>query len=546
MQWLTPKNGAVIFGVARNAPKQISREACKPRLEPTRLRELSSYFLQFITRPSHANCGPNRRTFTTQYQLFFCVGPAPFCTATCQNAQLPRDLKPVNMPGMTDENQKHIVAIIGGATAGAEVAKQLADRGVDVVVFEKNLRPYGKIEDGLPRWHDSQRRKEYETIGEKLAHDRVHFVPNTKIGTDIDFADLANQWGFSAIVLACGAWADRKLDLSGVEKYKDRTLLYQNSFVYWFNHCNETSYTGKRYELQDGAIVIGGGLASIDMAKIHTLEIARRALAAKGVEISIPDLEHQGIPKALAAAGLSWEGLGVQGCTIFYRRRIEDMPLMSTPDNATPEQIAKAEAGRKRMAEKAMEKFCFRIEPLAAPESILEEDGKMVGLIFRRNKFENGKLSATDQTFEVRAPYVVSSIGSVPDPIPGIPMRGDLFDFSDFDLGRLKEFPTVFGAGNVVTGKGNIVASRKHSTEVSQFIIEKYLGIDDGKPLPKEAQAAASAPARQLAEQIAKSPGVSKTTLDTILDRVRKRQAAVGYTGDFAKWIEKVTPPDFE
>ena len=27
------------------------------------------------------------------------------------------------------------------------------ERGINVVVFEQNIRPYGKIEDGLPKWH---------------------------------------------------------------------------------------------------------------------------------------------------------------------------------------------------------------------------------------------------------------------------------------------------------------------------------------------------------------------------------------------------------
>jgi len=45
------------------------------------------------------------------------------------------------------------IAVIGGATAGAEVAHRLAEAGAFVAVFEQNPRPYGKIEDGLPRWH---------------------------------------------------------------------------------------------------------------------------------------------------------------------------------------------------------------------------------------------------------------------------------------------------------------------------------------------------------------------------------------------------------
>ena len=73
----------------------------------------------------------------------------------------------------------HLVAVIGGATAGAEVAGRLAERGVRVVVFEMNPRPFGKIEDGLPRWHVGLRQKEYETIREKLSRPGVEFVPNT-------------------------------------------------------------------------------------------------------------------------------------------------------------------------------------------------------------------------------------------------------------------------------------------------------------------------------------------------------------------------------
>ena len=63
---------------------------------------------------------------------------------------------------------KHVVAIIGGAIAGSTAAQILADAGVIVVVLEQNIRPYGKIEDGLPRWHTKQRLMEYERINSRL------------------------------------------------------------------------------------------------------------------------------------------------------------------------------------------------------------------------------------------------------------------------------------------------------------------------------------------------------------------------------------------
>ena len=53
---------------------------------------------------------------------------------------------------------RHAVAVIGAACSGAEAAETFANAGVFAVVFDQNARPFGKIEDGLPRWHAKQRR----------------------------------------------------------------------------------------------------------------------------------------------------------------------------------------------------------------------------------------------------------------------------------------------------------------------------------------------------------------------------------------------------
>jgi hypothetical protein len=76
----------------------------------------------------------------------------------------------------------------------------------------------------------------------------------------------------------------------------------------------------------------------------------------------------------------------------------------------------------------------------------------------------------------------------------------------------------VFSAGNVVTGKGNIVASRKHAASV----------------------------AGRVAEEIAKLPPATADAQASVRARVQERQRAVGYTGDYASWMAKVTPPDLE
>jgi NADPH-dependent glutamate synthase beta subunit-like oxidoreductase len=411
------------------------------------------------------------------------------------------------------------VAVIGGAVAGAEVAGRLAAAGVEVAVFDQNPRPYGKIEDGLPRWHVALRRKEYETIGERLRLPNVHFVPLTAVGRDVAFPELVSGWGFTAVVLACGAWRDRPLPVEGADAYVSRGLVYQNPFIIWFNHAQEKNYRGEVFTPEDGVLVVGGGLASIDVVKVLMLETARRRLAERGAAVPMLQLEVKGIPKVCEAHGLRFEDLGLEGCTLYYRRRAEDMPLVEVPEGASPERAEKTLGARRKLLEKAMEKYRFRVEPLCMPEGLLVENGCLAGLRFRRTRAEAGKIVPTDETFERRGPYVISSIGSIPAPIDGIPMKGELFDFADWELGRLARYPTVFSTGNVATGKGNIIASRKHAAAVAKAMLEGFLR---------------------------EQPPLAPDALAKLRERVRARQAAVGYAGDYAAWIAKVTPPDLE
>ncbi len=449
----------------------------------------------------------------------------------------------------TRTGRTHAVAVIGGATAGAEVAAQLAGRGARVAVFEQNPRPFGKIEDGLPRWHVALRRKEYETIAAKLATPGVHFVPNTSVGRDVSFDELVNEWGFSAIVLANGAWRDRPLPVEGADAWIGKGLVYQNPFIIWFNHADDPGYDGPLFEPVDDAIVVGGGLASIDVAKVLMLETTLAKLRERGIEEDLVEMEVKGIPRTLEKHELRFEDLGLQGCTLYYRRRIADMPVTEIPEDATPERAEKARKARDKLMSKAMEKYRFAMVPLSAPDGLLVENDRLVGLRFRRTRIEDGRVVPTEETFEARGSCVISSIGSIPREIPGIPMQGELFAFDDWELGRIGGFPTVFAAGNIVTGKGNIVASRKHAAAVSEEMAAHYLGLHDGhdgeESLMEAADTEIAESAAAVADGIQELPGLDPDALERVLARVRERQAAVGYGGDFSAWLDRVTPPRF-
>jgi NADPH-dependent glutamate synthase beta subunit-like oxidoreductase len=421
------------------------------------------------------------------------------------------------------EPEEYAIAIIGGATAGAEAASIFSDHDILTVVFEQNARPYGKIEDGLPRWHVDLRRKEYATIDEKLGKPHVHFVPRTKIGKDVDLRELVDEWGFHAVVLANGAWRDRPLPVEGADAYVGRGLVYQNPFIYWFNHYVESSYDGPHYEIPDGTIVVGGGLASIDVVKVIQLELTLRALRERGIEEDLIELEVKGIPATLAKHGLRWEDLGCEGCTLYYRRRPEDMPLVDMPEGANDKVQERVRKSRARVLEKAMSKYLFEFQPLCAPVDLVVEGDRLVGLGFARTRVEEGRVSMTDERIEVRAPQVISSIGSIPEPTAGIESKGELYAFEDWELGRLPGLSTLFSVGNVVTGKGNIVASRKHARRVGAYVVSDYLG---------------------LVESVKKLAPLAPAARKRILERVRELQAHADYDGDYRAWIDAVTPPD--
>ncbi len=445
------------------------------------------------------------------------------------------------------EHGAHTVAVIGGATAGAEVAGRLAERGVRVVVFEQNAKPYGKVEDGLPRWHHGLRHKEYETIAAKLDHPSVSYVPLTRIGRDVSLDALAREWGFSAVVLACGAWRDRPVPVDGADDYVGKGLVYQNPFIIWFNHAGEPGYDGPVFEVEDDVLVLGGGLASIDVVKVLMLETTRAKLRERGIEVKLIDLELKGIPKTLAQHDLTFEELGLTGATLFYRRRAEDMPVVDAPEGADEARLAKVRAARERVLGKAMEKYRFKFEPLSAPDGLVVEDGRLVGMRLRRTRIEDGRVVPTDETYERRGRYVISSIGSIPEPIEGIPMRGELFDFSDWDYGRVEGYPLLFSVGNVVTGKGNIVASRKHAALVSEAAVERFLGLgedghgeDDVQPIAADA----AKTAHEVVESLGHAEPPTPETAEAVQARVAARQAKVGYDGDLRNWIDEHTKPE--
>ncbi|MFH1966189.1 MAG: FAD-dependent oxidoreductase [Acidobacteriota bacterium] len=423
---------------------------------------------------------------------------------------------------MVNSNGKnsHVVVIFGGAVAGSEAARCLAEEGIYSIVFDMEDLPYGKIEYGLPKWHSKQRDKEEQAINCVMNNPLVQFVPRVKLGDDIRIQEVL-EWNVSAVLLATGAWRDRKPSISGIEDYVGRGFELQNEFVSWFNQYHSPGYTGPEKEIHDGAIIIGGGLASIDVAKIFMLETTVRALKEqKGIEADLVAMEKKGIPGILETLGMKWEELGLSGCTLFYRRRACDMPLMPIPDNPDPDQLAKAEKARVKLLNNMQSKYLFNFEPLKTPADVVIEGNRVTGVVFLRTEVAEGRVKSLPGTERVyRAPIVVSSIGSLPEFIPGLSGEDGMFRIENHDTGELSGLEYVFALGNAVTGRGNIKASRAHGRQVVRHLIDNILSI---------------------------KAGLTAEEIEAVQVRVSEWQGKVGYDGDYNSWVENHKPVRYE
>ena len=250
----------------------------------------------------------------------------------------------------------------------------------------------------------------------------------------------------------------------------------------------------------------------------------------------------------LNAKGLKYADLGIAPCRLYYRRRVIDMPLSDIPAG-TPDKRADAlRQARVKIVDKAQRKFLFEFHELRAPGKVIVENGAMAGLNFNRTEVTGSQVKTVEEGVEdARAQLTISSIGSIPQPIPGIPQKGVLYLRRSEDRpadGRLDR--RVRGRKRALTGKGNIKGCQS-GTEIGMRVAEAYLGLSNEKlDLAEGTRKQAAASAEKIACAMSVRPKIAPEGVASLLRRVRERQRAVGYEGSFRAWLAKVTPADLQ
>jgi len=443
-------------------------------------------------------------------------------------------------------NPVHYIAVIGGAVSGSATAFQFASRGIKTVIIDQQALPYGKIEDGLPKWHSKLRDKEEGKIDERLAHPNITYVPNIRLGEDVSFEELSS-WGFSAIVLATGAFNDRPLPVEGIEEYLYNGFYYQNPFFIWYNHFHEPGFDGLHHDIVDDAVIVGGGLASLDVVKALMIETVKEKLQEKGHDVDMFTLDRS-IVKVLDELGYTLDDLGLKGCRLFYRRRAIDMPVTPMATD-TPEKLEKARGIREKLLNNFTTKYLFRFYECHAPVDKIVKDGKLTGLVFQKTNVIDGKAVPIEGSeIRVEAPLVVSSIGSIPELLEGIPSQWQMFKISDMNTCRIEGYDSVFAVGNAVTGQGNIKESFKHGNELSARIMDDSLDwkAENFEEYLKITESNVSNQAAEIANNFSDSNLLSVEKVAELDAKIEGLHKLSGYSGDYTAWRNERIPVRLE
>jgi NADH-quinone oxidoreductase subunit F len=169
------------------------------------------------------------------------------------DAEFKNEWTPPRLGGDKDEK----VAVVGSGPAGLTAALRLAQLGYKVTVFESLPVAGGMLAVGIPDYRLPRDILEAEI--DNIRRAGVEIKLNKTLGQDFSIDSLEHEEGYSAVVLAIGAHASRRLGLPGEDL---PGVMHGTDFLRDTNLDKAPDLEGKR------VAVVGGGNVAIDSARM--------------------------------------------------------------------------------------------------------------------------------------------------------------------------------------------------------------------------------------------------------------------------------------
>ncbi len=370
---------------------------------------------------------------------------------------------------------QYLVAVVGAGPAGLFGARELANQGAHVVLFNRDIKPGGLAEYGIyPTKYIMKKglRKQFRQV---LEHPNIDYYGNISIGAQGDLSlDDLRKLGFQAVLVTAGAQGAKWLGLPG----EDLEGVYQaKDVVYFYNKLPPNSQ--RHYRFGKRCAIVGAGNVMVDIARYlirqakvdEVIAVVRRGPAEvkfdkKEMEYVIANLNQDALDKEIARV----------------------RPIMEAV-NQDPE------AARATILEalpKAYEKVSdthFRFEFLSSPVQMLGENGLLTHLEVEDTTLvlkENGdtKARGTGNKRLLNVETVIFAIGDKVDETFGLPIEWNEFvknenpsypvegiSYEAFDPQAGKPIEGIFvGGWSRKASEGLVGYARKDGTNASKAV----------------------------------------------------------------------------
>ena len=167
-------------------------------------------------------------------------------------------------------NTNYFVAVIGAGPAGLFAARELANQGVHVAIFNRDIKPGGLAEYGIyPEKHSMKEglRKQFR---QTLDMANIDYYGNVSVGANGDLTlDEIRALGFDAVLVSAGAQGTKWLGLPGEDL---EGVYHAKDIVYFYNKL--PPFSQKNFRFGKRCAIIGAGNVMVDIAR-HLINVQK-------------------------------------------------------------------------------------------------------------------------------------------------------------------------------------------------------------------------------------------------------------------------------
>ena len=361
------------------------------------------------------------------------------------------------------------VAVIGSGPAGIYTAQALTDpatgTAVQVDIYDRLPVPYGLVRYGVAADHP----KIKSIIGQLLKVMRrpsVRFLGNIRLGQDVTLAELRSY--YDAVVIACGASADRRLAVPGEDLPGS---ISATEFVSWYSGHPDADPTGIDLTATSVA-VIGAGNVALDVARmlLTSVDRLRDTDVPEHVLTELADSPVQDV-YILARRGVTQAKFSSK--ELHEMADLPDVDVLVRPPDLQIDESAQHELDgdpARRHAVDVLKSFAD-LEPqgrskrlhfrfMVRPSAVIGTT-RVDGLDVETTRFDGaGRLTGTGQLERLPVQMVLRAVGYRALPIAGLPFDADAGVIPHLH-GAVQAVPGVYVAGWIKHGPSGVIATNR-------------------------------------------------------------------------------------